>query len=354
MTKKYNQFKKIVTYLVIISITLVVLGFSYEQISRQIVINKYPVQGQLVDLGNGQKMQIDCRRNSVNNNPTVILESGFDSFGSLSWTKVQDQISKDYQVCSYSRAGVMWSDDDSKDYNADNVANNLNLLLKNAKITNPIIIVAHSLGGPLAMQYVQKYPDQVKGLVFVDTSHPDEIEKSKLISKEYGMTTEIPPDPPNFLIKLGAELGLVRLFNIGVDAKAVLPNKESQIADAYFPQTVEAISKQSKNIEKIILDSGSFRQLGNRPLINLSSARVPNPTPKELEDLKMTKETFEQFWAKSVALKRSLIADRNSWSTNSKSVEVPDADHYIQLDNPEIIIKSINEIVESVKNGTKL
>jgi pimeloyl-ACP methyl ester carboxylesterase len=357
--QKSSIFKKSVKALGYLSILLLVLtasGFIYEKISRSNVAKKYPAQGQLVDLGNGRKMQIDCRGTSTNGSPTVILESGYDAFGSLSWTKVQDQIAKTSQVCSYSRAGVMWSDPDFRTFSADNVADDLNLLLKASKITNPLVMVGHSLGGPFIMKYVQKFPNQVKGIVFVDTSHPDEIAKGAALIKELGLDTTPPVETPTLLIQATLDLGIERLFKFQNDSKTTLPAKEAEIADAYFAQNGSTILRQIPYLEKLIVDSGSFRQLGSIPMINLISVPLldRDPTAQELKDLKMTLPKFNEYWSKNQALKLSLIAERNQWSTNSKSVNLTDADHYIHLQNPDTVIKSVNEVLESVKTGSKL
>ena len=42
--------------------------------------------------------------------PTVVLESGLDTYGSLAWASVHDSIAATTRVCAYSRAGIMWSD----------------------------------------------------------------------------------------------------------------------------------------------------------------------------------------------------------------------------------------------------
>jgi pimeloyl-ACP methyl ester carboxylesterase len=353
-TKIKKILQKIMTSILVIVLILVIVGFSYEQISRQIIKNKYPVKGELVDLGNGRKMQIDCRGITKNGNLTVILESGFDYYGSLSWDKVQNEIAKNTKVCSYSRAGIMWSDPDTREYNAINIASDLNLLLQKANITTPIIMAGHSLGGPFIMKYIQLFPNQVKGVVFVDTSHPDEINRGKILSKELGLDTAVAEDPPLWLLNFASEIGVLRLFRVEQNAKDLLQEPLASIGDAYTPQSVLAVLKGASNIEKIIIESGNFRTLGNIPVINLVSAKVIEATDQELKDGKWTREKFDNFMKKNQDLKDSLNAERNTWSTNSKSYNVTNAEHFIHLDNPEIVIKSINEVLESAQTGKTL
>ena len=53
------------------------------------------------------RIQLDCHGMG---SPTVVLEAGLGNLGSLSWSAVQDSIATTTRVCSYSRAGIMWSE----------------------------------------------------------------------------------------------------------------------------------------------------------------------------------------------------------------------------------------------------
>jgi hypothetical protein len=64
------------------------IGFGFETFMRSQASRKYPVLGQLVDIG-GRKIQIDCRGQG---SPTVVLESGIDILGSLNWAAVHAAI----------------------------------------------------------------------------------------------------------------------------------------------------------------------------------------------------------------------------------------------------------------------
>ena len=59
-----------------------------------------------MDIG-GRKIQMDCRGIG---SPTVVLQSGLDALGSLSWAAVHDEIVKTSRVCAYSRSRILWSD----------------------------------------------------------------------------------------------------------------------------------------------------------------------------------------------------------------------------------------------------
>jgi hypothetical protein len=87
-------------------ILAVLIGFGFETFMRSQASRNHPVLGKLVDIG-GRRIQIDCRGEG---SPTVVLESGIDNLGSLSWAAVHDEIAQTTRVCAYSRAGILWSD----------------------------------------------------------------------------------------------------------------------------------------------------------------------------------------------------------------------------------------------------
>src|SRR6187402_2563202 len=85
--------------------TAIVSGASVEAVMRHRAARDYPAPGRLVDVG-GRRLQIDCRGSG---SPTVVLESGLDNLGSLSWAAVHASLARTTRVCAYSRAGMLWS-----------------------------------------------------------------------------------------------------------------------------------------------------------------------------------------------------------------------------------------------------
>ena len=144
---------------------------------RQQTAQKYPAPGKLVDIW-GRKMQIDCRGAG---SPTVVLESGLDHYGSLSWAKVHDDIAQITRVCAYSRAGILWSDPAPGNFDSQRTARDLHAALTKAGEKTPLVMVGHSLGGPHIMTFTSLYDREVAGLVFVDASHPDQVERFRKV-----------------------------------------------------------------------------------------------------------------------------------------------------------------------------
>jgi pimeloyl-ACP methyl ester carboxylesterase len=103
--------------------------------------------------------------------PTVILEAGMGDF-SAAWMPVQRRMASYTRVCSYDRAGLGDSDEPhERRVSADTYVHDLQALLAGAKITQPYVLVGHSMGGILVRLYAKAYPADVKGMVLLDSSH---------------------------------------------------------------------------------------------------------------------------------------------------------------------------------------
>jgi pimeloyl-ACP methyl ester carboxylesterase len=79
-------------------------------------------------------------------------------------------------VALYDRPGLGQSsplNDKSAAVTADEVATRLHALLLAADIRPPCILVGHSLGGLYVQMFVRKYPNDVSGVVLIESSSPD-------------------------------------------------------------------------------------------------------------------------------------------------------------------------------------
>jgi pimeloyl-ACP methyl ester carboxylesterase len=159
----------IVRLLLVLIILIAAAGFFYENISEARDRRFNPMPGRVVDVG-GYKMHIDCTGQGT---PTVILDSGLgDSY--ISWRKVQPQLAQFARVCSYDRAGLGYSDSSPRPRTSRDIAEELHMLLHNAGIFPPYILVGHSMGGYDVRLYASLYRGEVAGMVLVDSSHPEQ------------------------------------------------------------------------------------------------------------------------------------------------------------------------------------
>ncbi len=92
-----------------------------------------------------------------------------------SWDKVCVNIPADYQLLLFNRSGVGASNRAKTRQTGNVIVNELHEFLSSLDIKPPHLLVAHSLGGIYANLYARNFPDDVAGVVFVDTPHPSEI-----------------------------------------------------------------------------------------------------------------------------------------------------------------------------------
>lgn len=326
--------------LVIISLILLVtvVGVVYEMMGRSRAAREFPPQGKLVDIG-GRRIQFDCRGSG---SPTVIFESGLDINGSLSWSAVHDEIAKTTRACAYSRAGIMWSDPKDGPQNAKKIAEDLHATLVKAGEKPPFVLVGHSLGGPYIMTYTKYFGSDVAGLVFVDASHPDQVQRFN------GVTSRSRPSMI-WMVKAGAALawtGVVRVV-APLSSKGVphQPLSAAQAMSAYASTSLGHSLKEIESLDQTLVEAGSIRELGSRPAYVLTS--MAPLSPEALYYLKLTPEQGRQLQE----ISKGLHDEVASWSSQSQHQLVPDAGHYIQYDRPDIVIEAIRSVVNSVRTN---
>ena len=133
---------------------------------------EFAIPGKLVDVG-GYRLHIYCEGKGL---PAIIFDSGTGGF-SLEWTRVQKVLSRRTRVCSYDRAGYGWSDMGPLPRTSERITRELHTLLARADVTGPYILAGHSFGGYTAQLFARNYPEETAGLVLIDSSHPEQIER---------------------------------------------------------------------------------------------------------------------------------------------------------------------------------
>ncbi len=117
------------------------------------------VQG-ILAVGAGPVLSYQCFGEGT---PTVIVEAGAGDKPTVSssWNAVILGVSPVTRICVYDRVAVT---------TVQIGAENLHLLLTKVPIPGPYILVAHSLGGWYARVFAHLYPQDVAGMLLVDTT----------------------------------------------------------------------------------------------------------------------------------------------------------------------------------------
>jgi pimeloyl-ACP methyl ester carboxylesterase len=234
----------------------------------------------------------------------------------------------------------MWSDPRTQKFEPDGVARDLHALLAAAGEHAPFVMVGHSLGGPYIMTYTRLYPQDVVGLVFVDASHPDQIQRlNQAIGKNMDRGTG--------MLKAAKALswtGITRLIS-SQSENSNAPRQAQLASTAYISSSIGAALEEGEALDATLAAAGQLRQLGDRPIVVLTATK---PLPAAvLKTVEMSPEQGQRMQAEW----KLLHDDEASWSHHSRHELVPGATHYIQFDKPDVVIAAVKEVVADVRAG---
>jgi pimeloyl-ACP methyl ester carboxylesterase len=148
-------------------VTLVIFGIVYQTIATEVDKRTYSPRGQLYTV-NGHQMHLYCVGEG---SPTVVLEAGGYA-ESLWWYRIQNQLADHTQVCAYDRPGLGYSEPTTLSRDPVTIIGELHTLLGEAGINPPYVLTGHSFGAILVRVFADQYPEDVSGLVLVDSASP--------------------------------------------------------------------------------------------------------------------------------------------------------------------------------------
>lgn len=118
------------------------------------------------DLGDGKKLHLECIGQG---SPTIVIDVGNDDTIHGSWEAVFEPMSRISRTCAYDRANLGRSDPDPGPRTVKDLGEELVALLRVAKVPGPFVFVGGSFGGNIASVLAANHPEEVAGLVFVDS-----------------------------------------------------------------------------------------------------------------------------------------------------------------------------------------
>jgi len=284
--------------------------------------------GRLVDVG-GRKLHLYC---TGKGGPTVILEAGAGSF-SIDWALVQPEVAKTTRVCSYDRAGYGWSDPGPEWDTVEQVARDLETALNNAGEHPPFVLVGQSMGGLYSRWYQHEHPNQVVGMVLVDTYETSAPVNGKQVPL-YTLTKEqlqanLPP--PSSLKKPPIPTEVRPPFN---KLSENLQKTHLWLEQHFFetldfnkgPAMMESWRSAFGVLHQASLTSDS---LGGLPLIILTREGISEDEQKQQTNL---------LWL----------------SRNARQTIALHSGHFIQLERPDLVIDSIKSVLASQRSELHL
>jgi pimeloyl-ACP methyl ester carboxylesterase len=290
-----------------------------ESITRGKYRAEYPPPGQIVGLET-HNIHLYCVGSG---SPTVVFESDLDQYGILSWDSVQGEIGKYTRACSYDRAGIMWSEPGPLPRDGETIAAELKTVLEKADEEGPYILVGHAFGGAYVRLFAAQYPDDVCGMVLLESSHPEMLARFS----KYGVKPEIPDRNIRPLILFLSHLGSPGRYKGNIYN---LPPELYDPVQAFLPESSMTWFDEKVESPNTLAQAGQYEYLGNWPLIVLATS---GPSPS-LGDLG---QQLDDLW---IELQRELLL--LSENSEFRSYEIG---HYPQLQSPELVIEAIQDVL---------
>jgi len=105
--------------------------------------------------------------------PTVLLETGGTNIEEWTGSGIVDELAGRTRVCTYDRAGTGRSDAaPNKRRDADDVVTEAHALLEAAHVNGPLVLLGRSFGGMIVTHYADVMPQDVIGVIVLDTPAP--------------------------------------------------------------------------------------------------------------------------------------------------------------------------------------
>jgi pimeloyl-ACP methyl ester carboxylesterase len=157
-------------WLIGLMVALVAMGFLYQWLGSHYDRLRYASGGRWIDIGEGRTLYLFEKGSG---SATVLFESGIAATN-LNWFHIQEQVSRFASTASYDRSGLGWSSPSRTARTPGNIAAELHELLDGAGIKPPYILVGHSFGGMVIRRFALLYPEEVTGIVLVDPMRCEE------------------------------------------------------------------------------------------------------------------------------------------------------------------------------------
>jgi pimeloyl-ACP methyl ester carboxylesterase len=316
--------RRLMLYPLFVALVVAGVGGSYETIQEQVDRSTTAMPGHLVDVG-GHRLYVHC---TGSGSPTVVLVSGLAE-ASVYWGGwIAPAVAKNTTVCAYDRAGQGWSDPPANPQDGVAVATDLHTLLDHAQIPGPYVLVGHSTGGVYVRVFAARYPDQVAGMVLLDSQPNEALTGLPDFPSQYSALRRASALFPSL-----ARLGVFQLVNRFAADPLPVPTRDEERAVVSSANLNRIQRDEFAELPMTLKEAAALTTLGDRPLIVVTAAKGAAAGWLPLQD-KMT-----------------------GLSTNSAHRVLPDTDH------PSVIhdragaaqaSQAILDVVASVRSGTPL
>src|SRR5215211_7706298 len=314
-------------YPVIAVLALASIGGGYQTLGEAADAKAYPMPGQLIDVG-GHRLHLRCTGSGT---PTVVLEPGAGGMSSnLGW--IAPAVARNTRVCVYDRAGRGWSEPASTAQDGAQIATDLHRLLQRGHVPGPYVLAGHSFGGLYVLTFAARYPNEVAGMVLVDSTAPASAANPGMPSPGHGGSSN-GMSRVSALVSTAARLGLGRLYAQSAFGSLPPRSRDEVRASVATPSTLRSTIDEYVQATSSTEQAAALRNFADKPLVVLTAGIGSDATH---------------------------LADQNhlaTLSTNSAHRVIAGATHEDLIGNEEdaaATTQAILDVVASVRNPRRL
>lgn len=297
--------------------------------------HRFPPPGALIDTDHGPRHVWVLGAGA----PPVVIVTCLGG-PAVEWVAVAREVAKRTTVLLYDRAGLGWSPAGGRERSVIDMADELRAVLDAADVGGAPLVVGHSIGGVVARLHAMRHPNDVAGVVLVDSSH----------ERMYELLERHDPTPW-YRRRRWSQPMRERLRWLGVrrlrhelshrrDLAAAQRDHgiPEDLVDAAVALELATGTSRGDRAEMAGLRRGlrdaadQARPLDDMPLTVITAGPMPG-TDRE--------RAWEPAW---LPLQADLVAQ----STRGRQVRADHSGHHVHRDDPDLVIRVITEAVNDI------
>jgi pimeloyl-ACP methyl ester carboxylesterase len=298
-------------YPVLAVLMIAAIGGGYQTVRESLEAKAYPPPGQLIDVG-GHRLHLYC---TGSGSPTVVLEPGGGASSSdFGW--ITPAVARDTRVCVYDRAGRGWSDPADGPQDGAHIAADLHTLLQRAQVPGPYVLAGHSFGGLYVQSFAAQFPDQVAGMVLLDSTAPKPGPAQPINAGSGDMVHRVAA-----LAAASAHLGVGRLIAMG--SYGSLPSRSRDEARANSSTAAHLgsfIEEFFGGADTSMQQASALTSLNGKPLIVLTADEGINDNEWQSKQDRMAALSTNSLHRHANATHDSLLDDEADAAVASQAI----------------------------------
>ncbi|HEX4824027.1 MAG TPA: alpha/beta fold hydrolase [Candidatus Polarisedimenticolaceae bacterium] len=233
--------------------------------------------------------------------PAIVLVGGLGN-ELETWSQITPAAAELSTVVAYSRAGIGRSEPGPHDFTLHAAVAELHALLARLQVKPPYVLVGASFGGLIVRLYTSEYPAEVAGLVLIDATHEQQVQRWGKLDGTY---------PAAF--------------------RSFFEEKLKTLKGAEAAETRETMRIQAAGAVE------GMKPLPDIPIAVLTSMKV-DPNPQTVNQTAAGHEAW-----------RAMHDEWFRQSRNGEHIETTRSGHHIQDDEPQLVLGAIRFVVDRVR-----